>query len=87
MRLEAGGEAIAVGCNVLDKGPRAAADAVIAALARSISSSTAPAATRKEATTAPDLAFFDLPADAVNWVFNLNFIGTLLPCQVLEDDG
>jgi NAD(P)-dependent dehydrogenase (short-subunit alcohol dehydrogenase family) len=37
---------------------------------------------KKEATTSPDLSFFDLPADAVQWVFNLNFIGTLLPCQV-----
>jgi len=37
---------------------------------------------KKQATTSPDLSFFDLPADAVQWVFNLNFIGTLLPCQV-----
>jgi NAD(P)-dependent dehydrogenase (short-subunit alcohol dehydrogenase family) len=37
---------------------------------------------RREATTSPDLSFFDLPQDAFQWVFNLNFIGTLLPCQV-----
>lgn len=37
---------------------------------------------RKEATTSPDLSFFDLPEDAVRWVFDLNFIGTFLPCQV-----
>ncbi|MBT3336948.1 MAG: SDR family oxidoreductase [Anaerolineae bacterium] len=35
-----------------------------------------------KATTNPDLSFFDLPPDAVQWVFNLNFIGTLLPSQV-----
>jgi NAD(P)-dependent dehydrogenase (short-subunit alcohol dehydrogenase family) len=37
---------------------------------------------KKEATTTLDLSFFDLPADAVQWVFSLNFLGTLLPSQV-----
>jgi NAD(P)-dependent dehydrogenase (short-subunit alcohol dehydrogenase family) len=37
---------------------------------------------RKEATTSPDLSFFDMPTDAIRWVFDLNFIGTLLPSQV-----
>jgi len=35
-----------------------------------------------KATTSQETSFFDLPSDAVQWVFNLNFIGTLLPCQV-----
>jgi NAD(P)-dependent dehydrogenase (short-subunit alcohol dehydrogenase family) len=33
------------------------------------------------ATTGPDLKFFDLPTDALRWVFDLNILGTMLPCQ------
>jgi NAD(P)-dependent dehydrogenase (short-subunit alcohol dehydrogenase family) len=36
---------------------------------------------RREATTSPDLSFFDLPRDAFQWVFNLNLMGTLLSTQ------
>lgn len=37
---------------------------------------------QEQATTSPDLSFFDLPPDAVQEVFNLNFLGTLLASQV-----
>ncbi len=37
---------------------------------------------RPQATTSDDLSFFDLPADALRWVFDLNLLGTILPCQV-----
>ncbi len=37
---------------------------------------------KAEATTSPDKSFFDLPEDAVKWVFNLNFLGTFLTTQV-----
>ena len=37
---------------------------------------------KKEATTSPDLSFFDMPTDAIRWVFDLNFVGSLLPSQV-----
>ena len=37
----------------------------------------------KAATTAPDNSFFDLPADALSKVFDLNIMaGTIVPCQV-----
>ena len=35
-----------------------------------------------KATTNPETKFFDLPTDALRWVFDLNMLGTILPCQV-----
>ena len=34
------------------------------------------------ATTTDEVAFFDLPQDALRWVFDLNLLGTMLPSQV-----
>jgi NAD(P)-dependent dehydrogenase (short-subunit alcohol dehydrogenase family) len=36
----------------------------------------------RRATTSADLAFFDLPEDALRFVFDLNIVGTILPSQV-----
>jgi NAD(P)-dependent dehydrogenase (short-subunit alcohol dehydrogenase family) len=36
---------------------------------------------KPQATTSAELKFFDLPADAVRWVFELNVMGTILPSQ------
>jgi NAD(P)-dependent dehydrogenase (short-subunit alcohol dehydrogenase family) len=35
-----------------------------------------------QATTSPDLTFFDVPTDALRWVTELNLLGTVLPCQI-----
>ena len=37
---------------------------------------------KPQATTSPDLSFFDLPIDALRFVFDLNIVGTILPSQV-----
>jgi NAD(P)-dependent dehydrogenase (short-subunit alcohol dehydrogenase family) len=81
--VTAGGEAMAVQCDVLDKDSiRAAAQRVMDTYGRVDILINGAGGNKKQATTSPDLSFFDLPADAVQWVFNLNFIGTLLPCQI-----
>ncbi|MDX2031607.1 MAG: SDR family oxidoreductase [Blastocatellia bacterium] len=35
-----------------------------------------------QATTRPDLTFFNLPQEGLKYVFDLNMFGTILPCQV-----
>lgn len=41
---------------------------------------------RPDATTSPERPFFDLPAEALRWVFDLNLLGTVLPTQVFARD-
>jgi len=79
----AGGEAIAVVVDVLDRDSiETAAQQVVDAFGRVDILINWAGGNKKQATTSPELSFFDLPADAVRWVFDLNFLGTLLPCQV-----
>jgi len=81
--VAAGGEAVAVKCDVLDKvSLEAACRTVLERFGRVDILINGAGGNKKQATTGSDLSFFDLPSDAVQWVFNLNFIGTLLPSQV-----
>jgi NAD(P)-dependent dehydrogenase (short-subunit alcohol dehydrogenase family) len=78
-----GGDAMAVRCDVLDKKSIEEAAAVVIKVYQRVDILINGAGgNKKQATTSADATFFDLPADAVQWVFNLNFIGTLLPSQV-----
>jgi NAD(P)-dependent dehydrogenase (short-subunit alcohol dehydrogenase family) len=81
--VDAGGEAIPVECDVLDRASvERAAQVVVERFGRVDILINGAGGNKKEATTTPELSFFDLPADAVQWVFNLNFVGSLLPSQV-----
>ncbi|OXU15762.1 SDR family oxidoreductase [Sedimentisphaera salicampi] len=40
---------------------------------------------RKDATASGDMRFFDIPEDAMHFVFDLNFFGTFLPSQVFGE--
>ncbi|MBC7251637.1 MAG: SDR family oxidoreductase [Anaerolineae bacterium] len=78
-----GGQAIAVQVDVLKKESlQAAAEKVLETFGRVDILINGAGGNKKEATTSDELSFFDLPADAIRWVFDLNFIGTLLPSQV-----
>ena len=78
-----GGKAVAVKCNVLDK--QSVIDAekqVISKLGPVDILINGAGGNKKEATANAEMSFFDMPADAIRFVFDLNFIGTLLPSQV-----
>jgi len=81
------GTAIAVKCDVLDKKSlEAARDKINRELGKIEILINGAGGNKKEATTSPDLSFFDLPSDAIRFVFDLNFLGTLLPTQVFSKD-
>ncbi len=61
---------------------RQVADAIVNRFGRVDGLVNAAGGNRPQATTSPELSFFDLPVDALRWVFELNLLGTILPCQV-----
>jgi NAD(P)-dependent dehydrogenase (short-subunit alcohol dehydrogenase family) len=78
-----GSRAAAIKCDVLNKASiEAARDTILEKFDRVDILINGAGGNKAQATTSDELSFFDLPADAVQWVFNLNFIGTLLPSQV-----
>jgi NAD(P)-dependent dehydrogenase (short-subunit alcohol dehydrogenase family) len=41
---------------------------------------------KPDATASAERSFFDIPSEAIEWVFSLNCLGTILPCQVFVPD-
>ncbi len=81
--VSGGGEAIAVKADVLSRESlETARDEVIGKWGRVDILINGAGGNKKQATTTPDQPFFDLPPDAVQWVFNLNFLGTFLASQI-----
>ncbi len=80
----AGGEAIAVAADVTDR-------AALERGAEETESRFGPidfllngaGGNQPGATTAPDRSFFDLPAEALRAVVDLNLMGSIIPCQVI----
>ncbi len=81
--VAAGGEALAVQADVLDRMLLERALATVLERFGSVDGLiNAAGGNRPEATTSPSQPFFDLPSDAIAQVFDLNWMGTLLPIQV-----
>jgi NAD(P)-dependent dehydrogenase (short-subunit alcohol dehydrogenase family) len=81
---ENGGDAIAIKCNVLEKDSVAAAcDVTVEKFGRVDALINGAGGNKKEATCVPpETTFFGLDDEAIRWVFDLNCLGTMLPCQV-----
>jgi NAD(P)-dependent dehydrogenase (short-subunit alcohol dehydrogenase family) len=78
-----GRQAIALQADVLDKGSlQVLAQQTLDAFGHVDILINGAGGAKKEATTSEQLSFFDLPEEAVRWVFDLNFMGTFLACQV-----
>ncbi len=78
-----GGEAINLTCNVLDKDSlEAAAKTVLVKYGCVDILVNGAGGNKAAATTNSEQSFFDLPAEALRWVFDLNLMGTILSSQV-----
>jgi NAD(P)-dependent dehydrogenase (short-subunit alcohol dehydrogenase family) len=79
----AGGEAVSFQCDVLNRASVAsAAQGIVEMYGRVDVLINGAGGNKKDATTSADLSFFDLPAEAIGWVFSLNILGSVLPSQV-----
>jgi NAD(P)-dependent dehydrogenase (short-subunit alcohol dehydrogenase family) len=78
-----GGDAIAIGCDVCDKGSlNLAAEQVMSTLGKVDILINGAGGNSANATTNEGLSFFDIPEDAMRWVFDLNLLGTIMASQV-----
>jgi NAD(P)-dependent dehydrogenase (short-subunit alcohol dehydrogenase family) len=83
-RIEAdGGQAVPVKVNVLEKDEvQKAFEQTVEKLGHVDVLINGAGGNKKEATCVPpESLFFDLSPDAIRWVFDLNCLGTMLPCQ------
>ena len=83
LAAELGKGNIGLACNVLDRADvEVTAEKVLKAFGHVDILINGAGGNKPEATTSPEKSFFDLPADALRMVFDLNLMGTILPSQV-----
>lgn len=80
----AGGRAVIIYGDVLDPEVfQQTTDQVLAEFGRIDGLINGAGGNNPRATTGPELSFFDLPPEALRFVFDLNILGTILPSQII----
>jgi NAD(P)-dependent dehydrogenase (short-subunit alcohol dehydrogenase family) len=80
---QVGGEAIGLPCDVLKRESlEAARDAVLARYGKIDILINGAGGNSPKATATDQMPFFDIPPDAIRWVFELNCLGSLVPSQI-----
>ncbi len=80
---QSGGEAIAISCDVTDKDSlNLAAQQTMSELGKVDILINGAGGNSPKATTKVGMPFFDIPENALRWVFDLNLFGTMLSSQV-----
>ena len=78
------GKAIAAQANVLEADSvQAAVELVLKQFGRIDGLINAAGGNKAEASTNADKSFFDIPPEAMRWVFDLNLLGTIIPSQIV----
>ena len=78
------GRPLAVQANVLQaESIQAAVDQILAEYGQIDGLINGAGGNKPDASTNPERTFFDLPAESLRWVFDLNLMGTILPSQIV----
>jgi NAD(P)-dependent dehydrogenase (short-subunit alcohol dehydrogenase family) len=82
-----GGDALALGCDVLDRGSLLGArERILERYGRVDALINGAGGNRAEATTSAEMPFFALSQEALKKVFDLNLMGTVLACQTFGEN-
>jgi len=82
--IPGGGRPLAVQGNVLQpESVQAAVDQILAEYNKIDGLINGAGGNKPDASTNADRSFFDLSADALRWVFDLNLMGTIIPSQII----
>ena len=78
------GQILALQTNVLDsESVTAAVETILSKFGKIDGLINGAGGNKPDATSTPEKPFFDLPVDAIRWVFDLNLVGTIIPSQIV----